>query len=922
MQCASSCRIVFCVLMLTACWCWGGSLEDGEALLNAGKPKEAESAFTAAIREQPASALAYLGRAKARTVLKDVTGAMADLDKAIALAPKSAEAYRCRALLRLGSGQIAAAVADMDKVVALAPTQAASYRNRAGVRLVAKDYKGAVADSTEAIRLDPGNALGYAMRAQAWEQLGESVLALADYDKTLSIDPKHAVSISRRAALRQAAGPSVDPPPAALAKPADAPASKAPAPKAPAPAVAAPVADIPPAAGRSPDGAPALSNRPAVPAIPAVPAAEIPPFLDINRITPAQFAGAVSFAMESMRLVYGELTAEQEMKFEAKWRPLFQFCTPEVIEYFNKLNPLLGQFLQIRDALSAVAAAFDEAQQAAATAVAIGSAEELVRSMDAAELARREMQTLNGAMEKVVDAIVALGDPPDAEGAARRRRKQHEDALASIFRPTGEYVTVTWSQPPLPWVEELSSYGRGYHVPKRDEDRYMVLNPPGSGPGLRAFRPFLGFWTNDEGGVSNRVHLELLYEPYPDTDRIRPDADYKLADGRPAWRPLTKPGSGAVVPGSTILEETRFAGFEAIHFVSEYSKWQPGAEGVWTRYEWYAVDFGQAKAGTWLLVSTELAVLQQAPSGGPEEFRKRATASFPADWEAIKSICLTEQRDLLDNLTVALASKIPAGDDKRFVTPSAPNRDSLPFVRDQLASGVWQVAPDEWNDVREGSSASSLELKREFGTITLFTRYSWTAPPLRMSVEDVTNIDITAEVWQVTKKKTRKLEPGEAAEYPLSDTIWASDTDLSISFDGAGSSGGRAFAKIEKEAGPKVGKKSIRFAPGKPKGTGYTGKVTIDCSRGSVAKDAFDDGAISQNDEQKRVASWSYFWNWEPTAKVTYKAGAGHAAPPTNTAAAAEERKATTKEAAARLEQIEFYKAQIAVQQSDLDLLV
>ena len=945
MRFLSLARILFCALILSTSLSWGGTLEDGDALLKAGKPKEAESAFTAAIQETPAKAVAYVGRARARILLKDVAGATRDLDQAIAIAPKSAEAFRRRSLLRLELGQMDGAIADMDQVVALAPTQAASYRNRAGVRLVAKDYNGAVVDSTEAIRLDPGNAIGYAQRAQAWEQLGESTRALADYDKTLSLDPKHAVSLSHRAALRRKAGlPDEVTLPAAriaAAKPTDAAATDGSAevptakandlPETPAglatvgvaelpkitPAVPAPVPDTPPAAGqRAPEDAGALSSRP------PVAAAEIPPFLDINRITPAQFAGAVSFAMESMRLVYGELTAEQEKKFEAKWRPLFQFCTPQVIEYFNKLNPLLGQFLQIRDALSAVAAAFDEAQQAAATAVAVGSAEELARAMDAAELSRREMQTLNRAMEKVVDAIVALGDPPDAEGAARRRRKVHEDALASVLQPAGEYLRIGWEQPPAPWVEELYSYGRGWHLPAPEQDRYMILNPPGSGPGDRAFRPYLSFWTNDEGGVANRVRLEVMFERYPDMGTLQPGAENGVATNRPAWMHLTKPSSREVVPGSTVIEETHFAGYDAIHFVREYCSWQAGADGDWTRYEWYAVDFGSAKESRWLLVSTELAVSQHAPDGGADEFRKRATASFLEDWAAIKNICLTEQANLLDSLTVSLTGEIPKDDAKRFVAPAPLGRNDVPFVRDQLASGVWQVAPDPWNDVREGSSASSLETKQELGTITLYNGHSWTAPPPVMHVEDATNIDVTASVRQVRKKKTRKLEPGEAAEYPFSDTIWASDTDLSISFHGVGSTGARAFAKIEKVAGPNYGKKSALFAPGKPLGTGFTGRVTIDCARGSVSKNAFDDGMLSQNDEEKRVASWSYFWNWEPTAKVTYKAGAGPTAGPTDTAATAEERKATAQEAAAKLEQIEFYKAQIAVQQSDLDSLV
>lgn len=911
-------RALFCTLLLTAPLCRAGPLEDADANLKAGRAKGAEAAPSAEsdrlYRQGIAQidgksgakdyieaakhfrAAAELGHPKAQfnlaVLLEKGTGVKQDVAEALKWYQKAADQGDSAAQFNLGLKYFNGEGVPQNQVTAAKWMNLAAAKGHAKAQLVL----GRMYNAGLGVGKNPAVAEKL-IRDAAAQGLEQAKLELA---KLESVKTDGATNSKTDAGLES--GGLITPGLEVRAS-----ASEAPAVTSRPPATTAKSAALPtrsPSAGAAP--------------------AEIPPFLDVNRITPAQFAGAVSFAMESMRLVYGELTPEQEKKFEAKWRPLFQFCTPKVIDYFNKLNPLLGQFLQIRSALSAVASAFDEAQQAAATAVAVGSAEELVRAMDAAELARREMQTLNSAMEKVVDAIVALGDPPDAEGAARRRRKVHEDALASVLQPTGEYLRVDWPQPPPPWIEEMNSYGYGrnmYFLSAPNKDRYMILNPPGSGPGLRGFRPHFKFSTADQGGVTSHVYCEMMFEPYPDPGRLQPDAQYKHATGKSPWCALTRPGAGTVVPGTSAIEETKFAGFDAIHFVTEYCKWEGGAEGFWTRYEWYAVDFGLAKEDKWLLVIAELDVKQDAPSGRSEEFTKAATKSFPADWEAIKSICLPEQQEILDGLKFTLTNEIPKGDDKRFTAAEPLDADDVPFVRDQLASGVWQVAPEPWNDVREGSSASTLTLKQELGIGTIYTKHSWTAPPLVMHVEDSANIQITAEVWAVKKKKTGKLKPGEAAEYPYSDTIWGSDTDLTINFDTVASSGGRAFAKIEKEAGPKAAKKTVLFAPGKPRGTGYVGSVTIDCSRGSVNKDAFDDGSLSQRDEHKLVASWTYFWNWEPTAKVTYKAGAKQTAEPPSTPATPEERKAAVDEQAAKLNQIEFYRAQIAIQQTDLTAL-
>ena len=92
-----------------------------------------------------------------------------------------------------------------------------------------------------------------------------------------------------------------------------------------------------------------------------IPAAKPVPFLDINKITAAQWDGAVSAAMEGMRMVYGPMNQEQEKEFTDAWAPLRQTPFKEAVDYLNKFNPLLGEFLIYRTAVVQTGQLLEEA---------------------------------------------------------------------------------------------------------------------------------------------------------------------------------------------------------------------------------------------------------------------------------------------------------------------------------------------------------------------------------------------------------------------------------------------------------------------------------------------------------------------------------------------------------------------------------
>jgi len=93
----------------------------------------------------------------------------------------------------------------------------------------------------------------------------------------------------------------------------------------------------------------------------SIPAAQPIPFLDIKTITASQWDGAVAGAMEGMRLFYGPMNETEEAEFMKVWAPLRQTPFREAVDYLNKFNPLLGEFLVYRTAVVQTSQLLEEA---------------------------------------------------------------------------------------------------------------------------------------------------------------------------------------------------------------------------------------------------------------------------------------------------------------------------------------------------------------------------------------------------------------------------------------------------------------------------------------------------------------------------------------------------------------------------------
>ncbi|GAB7024561.1 hypothetical protein [Salidesulfovibrio brasiliensis] len=178
-----------------------------------------------------------------------------------------------------------------------------------------------------------------------------------------------------------------------------------------------------------------------------VPAVQPAPFIDLNTITAAQWDGAVSAAMEGMRLIYGDMTSDEEARFQEKWSVLRQYPHQEVVDYLNEFNPLLAELLSLRSTVNTTAGLLEQAMVHAYWAAEIDDPHQVVQYTSLAEQYSNLLVAQKKRMDRVVDKLVALGKVPD--GAALMLKNQQEymrqlnylrNLRAKRSDPEGEWI--------------------------------------------------------------------------------------------------------------------------------------------------------------------------------------------------------------------------------------------------------------------------------------------------------------------------------------------------------------------------------------------------------------------------------------------------------------------------------------------------
>jgi tetratricopeptide (TPR) repeat protein len=136
----------------------------------------------------------------------DLTGALADLDQAIALAAApSAEYFNDRGMVKLARNDFPGAIADATQATVLNPAFGPAFGNRALAEQDKGDLPAAAADFTKAIQLQPAFAPYYGYRGELRQNQNDFAGAVEDYDKFISLQPAAApfVQLYRHVLLRR-----------------------------------------------------------------------------------------------------------------------------------------------------------------------------------------------------------------------------------------------------------------------------------------------------------------------------------------------------------------------------------------------------------------------------------------------------------------------------------------------------------------------------------------------------------------------------------------------------------------------------------------------------------------------------------------------------------------------------------------------
>ena len=162
--------------------------------------------FTAAIELDKEYAKAYFNRGFAKNGLGDYDNAIADYDRALEINPQNADAYYNRGLAKGELGNYDNAIADYDRALEINPQNADAYYNRGLAKGELGNYDNAIADYDRTLEISPQDADAYYNRGNAKDELNDYKGAIADYDRALEINPQYATAYINRGIAKRKSG--------------------------------------------------------------------------------------------------------------------------------------------------------------------------------------------------------------------------------------------------------------------------------------------------------------------------------------------------------------------------------------------------------------------------------------------------------------------------------------------------------------------------------------------------------------------------------------------------------------------------------------------------------------------------------------------------------------------------------------------
>jgi tetratricopeptide (TPR) repeat protein len=162
--------------------------------------------FNRTLQIEPTNVTALIARGDAWGQLGEFGAALADLNQAIQRAPTNSNALVIRGLVRARQGNEHLALQDYDAALTIAPRDSFALSNRAAINAKQEKYGLAIRDLDAALEINNSNPLAFYNRGYAQFALGNYAAAVADYEAALRLDDSMGLAHLNRCLARVVAG--------------------------------------------------------------------------------------------------------------------------------------------------------------------------------------------------------------------------------------------------------------------------------------------------------------------------------------------------------------------------------------------------------------------------------------------------------------------------------------------------------------------------------------------------------------------------------------------------------------------------------------------------------------------------------------------------------------------------------------------
>jgi len=539
--------------------------------------RKAKKSFDKAIKYGKSNASAYQGRATVLYHQKRYRKALKDCAKALKLKPDFAFAYITISLCKWDLHEWEAARKAIDKAIELDSKNKVAHNNsgalykarnnfkkaesaftralkidsnysyarlgRAEVRLKLRKYQGALNDADWAVAHEKNNPESYRFRAEALLELGQPVQAEKAIHHALKLKPgddqskklrdeilrkKH----SKKKTVKQGGKKQKKNVSPIEKKTQPVTFKSTPAPMVPPVVPELVKQDLPKVAFNFRDPCDPVEHdtshvwaetQTTTPSEVSGEQGLLPPYEELRKWSTLQYNGMISMVMESMRLIYGPLTPEENTHFETSWAPFFDYPSKNALNYLNELYPLITQFLAGRETLMRALASFQVTQFEAVLAIASDNPRAFEMIMNSAVAQKDEITALQNGLRLIASRITELGTPPNPRAeqceVRRRYRKHFPKMNAKPYKGLeGEWVGYTMSDEPNQFMPKTPlHYFFQYHMiqnPFKDEP-WEVLWGVSLAPQGGIYQGYIGanelHWTQEMVDNRDGNHIEYDY---------------------------------------------------------------------------------------------------------------------------------------------------------------------------------------------------------------------------------------------------------------------------------------------------------------------------------------------------------------------------------------------------------------------------